>query len=386
MTSHSESRLEGSILTPNGWVEGRLGVGGGLIASIEGRALAPTEKPGAPFILPGFIDLHVHGGGGADWQGGEEGVRGLVRYHTSYGTTAIAPTTAAGRVAVIERALAAIAAVASRREAGEAVVLGAHLEGPFVNPRKPGAMDVSVLLEGEPGLAKSWADRCPIVVATVAPEIPGGLEVIETLTARGCRVQIGHSIATPAEAEEAFRSGCCGFTHLFNAMSGVEHRSPGVAAYALAHARYAEIIGDLIHVDATVVLAAYRAIPRLYAITDASAGAGLPDGTYAWGGRRSVKRGLKITLENGATLAGSAITMLDAFRNLVAIGLSIEQASDMTSARQAEYLGRRDLGRIELGARACLVELDDALALQGVWVDGESVAPAPQALARGGSV
>ncbi len=379
MTSHSDAGLEGSILTPNGWVEGGLRVNGSVIAAVEGRALAPTERPCGPFILPGFIDLHVHGGGGADWQGGEAGIRGLVRYHTSYGTTAIAPTTATGPVAAIEGSLSAIAAIAAKREQGEAVVLGAHLEGPFVNPKKPGAMDVSLILEGDPGLAKSWADRCRIVVATVAPEIPNGRDVIETLTAGGCRVQIGHSIATPAEAEQAFRGGCCGFTHLFNAMSGVEHRSPGVAAYALAHARFAEIIGDLIHVDATVVLAAYRAIPRIYAITDASAAAGLPDGNYEWGGRRSVKRGQRITLENGTTLAGSAITMLDAFRNLTKIGLSVEQASDMTSARQAEYLGLRDLGRIEVGARACLVELDDALALQGVWVDGESVMPGAQA-------
>ena len=241
------------------------------------------------------------------------------------------------------------------------------------------AMDVSLILEGDPALAKSWSERCRIVVATVAPEIPRGREVIETLAGRGCRVQIGHSIADPATAEEAFRCGCCGFTHLFNAMSGAEHRRPGVAAYALAHARFAEIIGDLIHVDRTVVLAAYRAIPRLYAITDASGAAGLPDGTHQWGGHRVVKQGQKITLENGATLAGSAITMLDAFRNLVSIGLSVEQASDMTSARQAEYLGFEDLGRIEPGARACLVKLDDSLDLQGVWVDGDSVAYATRA-------
>lgn len=379
MTSHSGVGLEGSILTPTGWVEGRLSFDGRVVAAIEGRPLAPTERPRDSFILPGFIDLHVHGGGGSDWQGGEEGIRGLVRYHASYGTMAIAPTTATGPVPAIERSLSAIAAVAAKPEAGEAAVLGAHLEGPFVNPGKPGAMDVSLILEGDPALAKTWADRCRIIVATVAPEIRNGREVIETLTRRGCRVQVGHSIASPAEAEQAFRCGCCGFTHLFNAMSGVEHRSPGVAAYALAHARFAEIIGDLIHVDKTVVLAAYRAIPRLYAVTDASAAAGLPDGIYEWGGRRSVKRGQKITLENGTTLAGSAITMLDAFRNLIKIGLSIEQASEMTSARQAEYLGLPDLGRIELGARACLVKLDDALALQGVWVDGECVTTAAQA-------
>jgi N-acetylglucosamine-6-phosphate deacetylase len=255
--------------------------------------------------------------------------------------------------------------------------LGAHLEGPFISPNKPGAMNVAFIAQGDAELAKSWAEKYKIVVATVAPEIPGGLDVAKVLSERGCRVQVAHSVATPDVLEEAFQRGFSGFTHLFNAMSGVEHRSPGVAAYALAKAQFAEMICDLVHVDAIVLLAAYRAIPRLYAITDASA-AGMPDGTYQWGGHRIIKKGLRVTLENGTTLAGSAITMLDAFRNLIKIGLSVEQASDMTSTRQAEYLGLPNLGRIQPGARACLVKLGEAFNLQGVWVDGESIAPAPQ--------
>jgi len=375
MTAYSLASPEGSILTPDGWVTGKVEFAGHAISAIAGQKLPEGEKPKGPFVLPGFIDLHVHGGGGADWKDGEEGVRTFVRYHTSHGTTVIAPTTATGSVPAIEKSLAAITSIAASRRPGEAVVLGAHLEGPFVNPLKPGAMDVSLMLDGDPVLAKNWAERFKIVIATVAPEIPGGHDVIRVLTEKGCRVQIGHSIATPAMVEEAFACGLAGFTHLFNAMSQMEHRNPGVAAYALAKARYAEIISDLVHVDGTVLLAAYRAIPRLYAITDASA-AGTPDGTFMWGGRRVIKKGQRITLENGTTLAGSAITMLDAFRNLISLGLSLEQASDMTSARAAEYLGLRDVGRIEQGARACLVMLDQELKLQGVWVDGESIAPA----------
>jgi N-acetylglucosamine-6-phosphate deacetylase len=379
MNANPTASLEGSVLTPGGWVEGRVDIADSAISSVSGRTLAEGEKPKGPYILPGFVDLHVHGGGGKDWQGGEDGVRTFVRYHTSFGTTVITPTTATGPVPVIERGLAAITSMAADRRPGEAVVLGAHLEGPFLSPNKPGAMTVSLLRAGDPELAKKWADLYKIVIATVAPEIPGGHDVIRTLAATGCRVQIGHSVATSAMAEEAFRCGCCGFTHLFNAMSQMDHRSPGVAAYALAKGRFAEIVGDLLHVDRTVLLAAYRAIPRLYAITDAS-GAGMPDGTYESGGRRIIKKGIRITLENGTTLAGSAITMLDAFRNLVKVGLTLQQASDMTAARQAEYLGRTDFGRIEAGARACLIKLDEALTLQGVWVDGDSVAPAPQAM------
>jgi N-acetylglucosamine-6-phosphate deacetylase len=236
-------------------------------------------------------------------------------------------------------------------------------------------MEVSLILEGDAALAKSWAEKFKILIATVAPEVPGGHDVIRALAEKGCRVQIGHSIATPFMAEEAFDCGCSGFTHLFNAMSQMDHRSPGVAAYALAKGRFAEIISDLVHVDATVLLAAYRAIPRLYAITDATA-AGMPDGTFAWGDRRVIKKGQRITLENGTTLAGSAITMLDAFRNLVSLGLSLEQVTEMTSTRQAEYLGLQDVGRIEPGARACLVKLDENLRLLGVWVNGEGIAPA----------
>ncbi len=375
MTANSTATPEGSILTPNGWVTGKVEFAGHVISVIDGRKLATGTKPEGPFVLPGFIDLHVHGGGGGDWQGGEEGVRTFVRYHASYGTTAIAPTTAIGPIPVIEKSLSAITSITASRRPGEAVVLGAHLEGPFLNPLKPGAMEVSFILEGDPALAKRWTEKFKIVIATVAPEVPGGYEVIRALAERGCRVQIGHSVATALMAEEAFRCGCSGFTHLFNAMSQMEHRFPGVAAYALAKGRFAEIIGDLVHVDGTMLLAAYRAIPCLYAITDATA-AGMPDGSFEWGGHRVIKKGQRITLENGTTLAGSAITMLDAFRNLVSLGFSLEQAAEMTSIRQAEYLGLRDVGRIESGARACLVKLDEDFRLRGVWVDGESIEPA----------
>jgi N-acetylglucosamine-6-phosphate deacetylase len=156
-------------------------------------------------------------------------------------------------------------------------------------------------------------------------------------------------------------------------MTGVEHRAPGIATYALAKGEYAEMICDMIHVDPLVVLAARRAVPRLYAITDASA-AGLPDGEFEWGGRKVIKKGGRITLMNGSTLAGSAITMLDAFRNLVQLGLGLEEVVEMTSTRQADYLERRDLGRIEPGARAGLVRLGKTLELEGVWIEGESVA------------
>lgn len=363
----------GSILTPSGWISGKVIFDGARIARIEGTPVRFGEAPHAPYILPGFIDLHVHGGDGVDYTDGEDGIRKFVRFHAANGTVAIAPTTATGPIGLLDRSLADIEAIRKNRKPNEATVIGAHLEGPFINPNKLGAQ-ANVPLAGDVALALKWADTCRLVVATVAPEIPGGIAVMEALTARGCRVQIGHSLASAEETAAAFARGFAGFTHLFNAMSGVDHRAPGVAAYALGHGNFAEMICDLVHVHPAVLIAAYRSIPRLYAITDASAATGCPDGRFRFGEGHIVKSGLRIVMEDGKTLAGSAITMLDAFRNLVSLGLSPAEASALCSTRQAEYLGLDHLGRIVPGAYASVVALDDKLALQSVWVEGERLA------------
>jgi N-acetylglucosamine-6-phosphate deacetylase len=283
---------------------------------------------------------------------------------------ALAPTTSTAEVEVIETALIAIETVRRAPRVDEPTVLGAHLEGPFINPGKLGAQR-DITRTGDPALALRWANLCRMVVATVAPEIPGGIAVIEALTAQGCRVQIGHSLASFAETAEGFAHGLSGFTHLFNGMSGLHHREPGVAAYALAKGHYAELICDLNHVHPALVLAAYRAIPRLYAITDATTAAGCPDGEYDFGSDHPiVKKGLTIMLADGSSLAGSAITMLDAFRNLVSLGLSIAEASRMCAERQADYLALDDLGRLLPGRLASFVVLDKALNLQSTWLRG----------------
>ncbi len=360
----------GSILTPEGWVRGTVQIApDGRIATITGRALPPGTAPEPPFVLPGFIDLHVHGGAGHDGMDGEAALRGMLRYHAAHGTVALAPTTVTAAAAAIRSTLADIARIQGQPGPGEPLVLGAHLEGPFINPARLGAQ-APATLDGDAVLAEAWAGECPIVVATVAPEIPGGLAVIRTLARHRCRVQIGHSIATDAESEAAFVCGCSGFTHLFNAMTGMHHRTEGIAGYALAHADYAELICDLCHVQPSAIHAARRAIPRVYAITDATTASGLPDGEYRFVGRRVIKRGPQITLEDGETLAGSAITMHDALRNLVAIGVPLAEASAMTAARQAAYLGRSDLGRIVPGSRASVLRLDDRLGIEAMWIDG----------------
>ena len=366
--------LTGSVLTPSGWVRGAVEIDGSRIARVVGTPLAADRPPEPPYVLPGFVDLHVHGGDGFDYLGTEEEIRAFIRFHAASGTVALAPTTATAPVPVLDRALVAIEAIRRRRGPGEATVLGVHLEGPFINPRKLGAQ-MNAAIDGDVALALRWAGLCKLVVATLAPEVPGAIAVVEALTARGCRVQVGHSLADADETARAFGRGMAGFTHLFNAMSGVDHRQPGVAAYALAHGRYAELICDLHHVDPTIILAARRAILGLYAITDATTFAGRPDGTYATSQRTIVKKGRRITLEDGETLAGSAITMLDGFRNLVSLGLSLAEASAMCATRQAAYLGVPHLGHIAAGAFASLVVLDGALDLQAILVEGEAITP-----------
>src|SRR5947199_2616614 len=130
---------EGAILTSRGWVLGKVEMSGARISTIMGEARPAGARTPGPFIVPGFIDLHVHGGAGEDWQSDEEGLRAFVRFHTSQGTTAIAPTSATGMLPAIDKSLGIITAMTTKRGKGEAVTLGAHLEGPFVNPKKPGA-------------------------------------------------------------------------------------------------------------------------------------------------------------------------------------------------------------------------------------------------------
>ncbi len=366
--------VAGTVLTPGGWVRGSVEIAAGRIVAVRGAPLPASAAPAPPFVLPGFIDLHVHGGDGGDCMEGEASLRRMLRWHAARGTVAMAPTTVTAGVNSIRAALADIAAAKARPGPGEAAVLGAHLEGPFINPAKLGAQP-PLTLAGDPALAEAWAAAFPIVVATVAPEIPSGLDVVRALSRHGCRVQIGHSLASDAQSAAACACGCSGFTHLFNAMSGVAHRGDGVAGFALAHATHAELICDLHHVYPTALLAARRAIPRLYAITDATNAAGLPDGAHVFAGRPVIKRDGRIVMEDG-TLAGSTIAMADALRNLVRVGLTLAEASDMTATRQADYLGLPDLGRVVAGARASLVRLGARLDVEAVWIDGETIAGA----------
>lgn len=359
--------ITGTILTPAGWVAGRIRYGA-RIEAVEGTE---TDTPTTPYILPGFVDGHVHGGGGADMMEGAEAIRTAARLHARHGTTAFCPTSITAPVAQTEAFLDALAAVMADPPADGARILGAHLEGPFLNPGKLGAQP-PFAIPPDAALLRAWAARAPVRTITFAPEMPGADLLHDTLDALGIRAQLGHSLCDYATARAAMARGA-GATHLFNAMSGIAHRGNGLCGAAFAHAEFAEIIPDLIHVEGGAILAARRAIPRLYGVTDATAGAGMPDGPYRLGGQDIVKHDGAMRLPDG-TLAGSALTMDVALRNLVALGLPLAEAAMRLSTIPADWLGQPDIGRLAPGAQADLVVVDAGLDLSRVVIGGLDIA------------
>jgi N-acetylglucosamine-6-phosphate deacetylase len=376
MPSNSLRQCSGNILMPSGFVRGTVHWGeDGRITHLTGTPITESEARdgSAPLILPGFIDLHVHGGGGFDIMEGGEALVHITAMHARHGTTALLATTMTAPFADLETAFTAMRAYhqAPHRTAR---VLGVHLEGPHINPAMLGAQpDCTAPIDWE-HLQRLHA-LFPIRLITLAPEVDGNLAMIAPLRAAGFQVQIGHSQGTYEDGVQALQAGAAGFTHLFNAMTGLHHRAPGMVGAALAHAAYAEIIPDLIHVHAGAMRVALRSIPKLYCVTDSTAAAGMPDGAYRLG-RHTVHKCMGgVRLADG-TLAGSALTMDQALRNLVhTLGLSLADASQRVSTHAADYLGITDRGRLIPHAWADMVVLDADCNLIHVIMEGVSNPP-----------
>lgn len=368
--------IDGFILTPDGFIRGVLEHQAGRITRIDGHLTDELQlRHGAhalPVVLPGFIDVHVHGGGGHDTMEGGPAIQHIARLHARHGTTSLLATTMTAPLEEIRTALEALTASCHERLPGAARVLGVHLEGPYINPGKLGA---------QPDFAKTASLEeiqalsaiAPIRLVTLAPELPGNLALVTALREAGFQVQIGHTLGTYEDGVAALARGAGGFTHLFNAMTGLHHREPGMVGAALAHAQYAEVIPDLLHVHPGAIRVALRSIPCLFCVTDSTAAAGMPDGEYSLGRHRVTKCMGGVRLPDG-TLAGSTLTMDQALRNLVhKLGLSIAEASRRVSTHAADYLGVQDRGRLAAGAWADFVVMDRDLQLQRVVVEGEAI-------------
>lgn len=365
--------IEGHVLGPSGFVRGSLRLADGRVDAVTGTPVTEAEVRAdtRPIVLPGFVDLHVHGGGGFDTMAGGEALTHVARLHARHGTTSLLATTMTAPRAEIEAALHAAAPMCRQRVAGGARVLGMHLEGPYIHPDRLGAQPPFATTASLDEVLALHA-IAPIRLVTIAPEVPGHLALIVELRARGFVVQIGHSNGSYEDGVAALRAGATGFTHLFNAMSGLHHRAPGLAGAALAHAERAEIIPDLLHVHPGAIRAALRCIPGLYCVTDATAATGMPDGDYPLG-RHTVTKCLGgVRLADG-TLAGSTLTMDQALRNLVGLGLPLAEASRRTATLAADHLGLADRGRLAAGAWGDVVVLDAQLQVRQVWVEGERI-------------
>jgi N-acetylglucosamine-6-phosphate deacetylase len=333
---------------------------------------AETRDLGGGLLAPGFVDVQVNGGGGAllNKKPSLEVVRRIAESHRRFGTTGMLPTLVTDAPEVMA---AGIAAVRAARGVVPGV-LGIHLEGPFLDIKRKGAHLASFIREMTEADVKTIAGAdCGVTLVTLAPNRVRP-ELIRELAARGALISLGHAEASYAEAMAALEAGAGAFTHLFNAMSQISGREPGMVGAALSHAEsYVGLIADGHHVhDANLLIAlAAKRRDRFMLISDAMPpAAGGPD-SFELMGRRVSRVGGRLQLDDG-TLAGSALTMDEAVRYSVnRLGIELADALRMASLVPATFLGRgNQLGRIAPGYLASLVHLDDALHVRETWIEG----------------
>jgi N-acetylglucosamine-6-phosphate deacetylase len=307
-----------------------------------------------------------------------------VRFHADHGTTALLATTVSVPLDELVAALGVIAGRARERSVAGAQVLGVHLEGPFLSAARAGGMDPSsFLLPDLRALERLLSAASGTVrMMTLAPELPGALDLIRALVRAGAIASIGHSEAGYEEAREAVRAGVSAATHLFNAMPPFHHREPGLVGAALDLPEVScELICDGVHVDPAALRLAYRAkgTVGVRLVTDAMAGAGMADGRYPLGGAMVEVRGGRALLGQERVLAGSTLTMDVAVRNAVRfLGVPVQEAVAMASTNPARLLGVSNRkGAISVGMDADLVVLDENLLAGATMIDGRWIGSAP---------
>jgi N-acetylglucosamine-6-phosphate deacetylase len=347
-------------------VPGDVLVDEGMISSV---GASPAGRSG--MAVPGFVDLQVNGFAGTDFLACDaQGYADVAGPLLATGVTAYQPTLISAPLEGYEPALTA-AAEASER-AGTPRILGVHLEGPFLSPSFAGAHDAACFLEPDIALADRLCDAGPVTYVTLAPEQPGALDLITHLVRRGITVAVGHCDADAATAHAAFDRGARAVTHLHNAQRRWQARDPGVSGVALARSDVVvQAIVDGIHLAPETVLTAFRAARGRFAlVTDAVQAAGLDEGSYRLGDRTIRVADGAVRLDDG-TLAGSVLTIDQAVRNLVDLGVSLIEALESATRVPAGLAGRPDLGTLRPGTTADVAVLNDALDVQRTLVAGE---------------
>lgn len=333
------------------------------IIGIEAAGSPATEEV-AGWVVPGFVDTHVHGGGGASYATTDpDEARTARQFHREHGTT----TSLASLVtADLETLTTQIATLRPLVEAGE--LAGIHLEGPFLSTERKGAHDPQLLRHPDPTEVADLIDGAggTVEMITVAPELPGGLESIAVMTGRGAVAAVGHTDADDATVAAALDAGATVVTHLFNAMPPIHHREPGPIPRLLADGRcMVELIADGFHLHPQVISMAVSAagIDRVALVTDAMAAAGMPDGDFVLGGLQVAVRDAQARLVEPdgtpGSIAGSTLTMAGAFAYLVGQGHPIRDVAAMAATTPARWHGLADVGELAPGCRADLCVVDD---------------------------
>jgi N-acetylglucosamine-6-phosphate deacetylase len=329
-------------------------------------------------VTPGFIDLHVHGGGGHTFSDGPQAMEAALAVHRAHGTTR-------SLVSFVSSPLEALATglreVAELRGA-DTLVLGAHAEGPYLSPKRRGAHDASALRLPTVGEVDELLDAAggALQQMTIAPELPGALDVIERLVESGVTVAVGHTDADYDQASAAFDAGATIATHVFNAMAPVHHRSPGPVVAAVDSPDVTlEVVNDGHHLADPIVRLLFAAAPgRVALVTDAMAAAGAPDGEYRLGSRAVSVSDRTAVLAGTDSLAGSTLTLDEALRRTLAVGVSEVDAITALTRTPARALGLDDrLGRIAPGFAADLVLLDADWTVRRVFAAGNELPTSP---------
>lgn len=374
------------LVTPHGVLDDAvLVVAGTEIIGIE-AAGAPVTELLHGWVVPGFVDTHGHGGGGASYATTDPvEARAARRFHREHGTT----TAIASLVtAELDTLAAQIATLRPLVESGE--LAGIHLEGPFLAAARKGAHDPALLRDPEPAVVSGLVEVAAgtVEMITLAPELPGGLAAIEAMVAAGVIAAVGHTEADDAVVEAALDAGATVVTHLFNAMPSIHHREPGPIPRLLSDRRcLVELIADGFHLHPSVIELAVAAAgaDRVALVTDAMAAAGMPDGDFVLGGLRVAVRDARARLvaDDGSlgSIAGSTVTMDDAFARMVGLGFTIPDVALMAATTPARWHGLDDVGELAPGRRADLCVVNDRGELLRVLQRGEWVEPTARKVA-----
>lgn len=375
MTESAMTVLSGArVVTPDGVVDsGWVSLDGDRIRAVGAGAVergAPVHDLGGGWLVPGFVDIHVHGGGGWTFTTGEqEEARRVVEFHRRHGTTTSIASLVSAPLPTLRAALDGLAGLVD-----DGTLAGLHLEGPFLAAARCGAHDPACLRVPDPAELGGLLDagRGSVRQVTVAPELPGALDLIRRLVDSGVVAAVGHSDATYAQGRAAIEAGATVATHLFNAMRPIHHREPGLVTAAWEDDRVTvELINDGVHVHEAIVRAVFERAGRVALVTDAMAAAGAGDGIFPLGSREvRVVDGVAM-LDDGSSIAGSTLTMDAAVRRAVQVaGVSVADAVLAASTAPAAALGLTGVGAIAAGKLADFVLLNDTLEVRAVMRRG----------------